>query len=312
MTNQSIAMRDAFGQALVNLADKYDKMVVLDADVSSSTKTIEFGKIKPERFLNVGVAEANMVDIAGGLATCGLRPIVSTFAIFLALKCTDQIRNVVCYNNLPVIFVGGYAGLSDSFDGASHQSVTDLAIMRAMPNMTVLVPGDPTEVQTALEIALENNGPTYIRLSRNPSPILFEKQSPMEISKNRKLSNGSDITMAVCGIPTFMAIEATEKLMKLGVSVDLLQVSTLKPLDIDSLITSVSKTGKILTIEEHSVIGGLGGAIAEALGKHCPVKMDYIGIEDVFAESGPYPELMAKYGISVDAIVDRVKNSMEK
>ena len=306
MITQSIAMRDAFGQALVNLADKHEKMVVLDADVSSSTKTIDFAKIEPKRFFNIGVAEANMVDVAGGMATCGLYPIVSTFAIFLALKCTDQIRNVVCYNSLPVIFAGGYAGLSDSFDGASHQSVTDLAIMRAMPNMTVLVPGDPTEVQQALELALQNNGPTYIRLSRNPSPALFENQPPMEISKNRKLRDGSNVTMAVCGIPTFMAIEAAEKLERLGVSVDLLQVSTLKPLDIDSLTASVSKTGKILTIEEHSVLGGLGGAIAEALGKHCPAKMDFIGLEDVFAESGPYPELMAKYGISVDAIVNRV------
>lgn len=307
MTKQAISMREAFGRSLLDLADKFPEMVVLDADVSSSTKTLEFGKNHPQRFFNVGVAEANMVDIAGGMATCGLKPVISTFSIFVALKCTDQIRNVVCYNNLPVILVGGYAGLSDSFDGTSHQSIADLAILRSMPNMVVVVPGDATEVHHALEQSLDRDGPTFIRLSRNPTPVLFENQPPLEIGQIRRLRDGSDITIGVCGVPTFMAVDAAEQLASEGISVDLLEISTLKPLDTETLVESVSKTGKILTVEEHSVYGGLGSAVAEVLSRECPAKMDYIGLEDTFAESGPYTELLAKYGISQRSIEQKAK-----
>jgi len=307
LTKQAISMREAFGRSLLDLADTFPEMVVLDADVSSSTKTLEFGKNHPQRSFNVGVAEANMVDIAGGMATCGLKPVISTFSIFVALKCTDQIRNVVCYNNLPVILVGGYAGLSDSFDGTSHQSVADLAILRSMPNMVVVVPGDATEVHHALEQSLDRDGPTFIRLSRNPTPVLFENQPPLEIGKIRRLRDGSDITIGVCGVPTFMAVDAAEQLASEGISVDLLEISTLKPLDTETLVESVSKTGKILTVEEHSVYGGLGSAVAEVLARKCPAKMDYIGLEDTFAESGPYTELLAKYGISQRSIEQKTK-----
>jgi len=301
------SMRIVFGQSLVELADRFPQMVVLDADVSTSTQTLVFGKAYPQRFFNVGVAEANMADIAGGMATCGLRPVVSTFAIFVSIKCTDQIRNVACYNNLPVVFVGGYAGLSDSFDGASHQSVIDLAIMRAMPNMTVIVPADAVELKQALEQSLCHNGPTFIRACRNPTPVLFENGPPLEIGKIRKVRSGSDLTICVCGVPTFMAVEAAEQLAKEGISVDLLEVSTLKPMDVETLVTSASKTGRVLTVEEHSIIGGLGGAVAEMLGRHCPVRMDFVGIEDRFAESGPYIPLLAKYGISQEAIMRKAR-----
>jgi len=310
--NQEVAMRDAFGKALLELADTNPQMVVLDADVSSSTQTIHFGKKYPERFFNVGVAEANMVDVAGGMATCGLHPVVSTFAIFLTLKATDQIRNVLCYNNLSVILVGGYAGLSDSFDGASHQSLTDLAVMRAMPNMKVLVPADAVEMKQALRIALKEEGPVYIRASRNPTPLLFENQSAMEIGKARKIRDGKDLSIAVCGVPTFMAMEAAEKLESKGIAVDLLNISTLKPLDEEAIIESVSKTGKILCIEEHSVIGGLGSAVAEVLTKEGFGKMDSIGIQDEFTETGPYMELLEKYGISVSAITEKATQLIVK
>ncbi|HXS67983.1 MAG TPA: transketolase C-terminal domain-containing protein [Candidatus Polarisedimenticolia bacterium] len=303
-----IAGRDAFGQALLELAETCPEMVVLDADVSSSTKTLAFGKKYPSRFFNVGVAEANMADIAGGMATCGLRPVVSTFALFLALKAADQIRNVTCYNNLPVIFAGGYAGLSDSYDGASHQSIADLAVFRALPNMTVVVPGDAAEVKPALEQALRRNGPTYIRLGRNPSPVLFENAPLLETGKIRKLRDGADITLAVCGIPTYMAIQAAALLSERGVEADLLEVSTLKPLDSEQLIASARKTGCVLSIEEHNIIGGLGSAIAEAVAKFAPAKMDFIGIRDRFPESGDYLLLLKKYGISVE---DIVKKSIE-
>ena len=312
MTTEEIAMREALGEALLELADKIPEMVVLDADVSTSTKTVAFGKAHPQRFFNVGVAEANMVDIAGGMATCGLRPVVSTFALFFALKGTDQIRNVVCYNNLPVVFAGGYAGLSDSFDGASHQSVSDLAIMRSIPNMAVVVPGDATEVYQTLEQALRRSGPTFIRLSRNPTPVLFENEPPLEIGKIRKLRDGSDITIGVCGVPTFMAIEAVEELQREAISAELLEISTLKPVDAETLVASASKTGRMLTVEEHNVLGGLGGAVAEVLSKLCPVKMDFVGLEDTFAESGPYKALLAKYGISKKTIVEKARGLLAK
>ena len=312
MSTQQIAMRDAFGQALLDLAEDIPELVVLDADVSSSTKTSGFGQAYPQRFFNVGVAEANMVDIAGGLATCGLRPVVSTFALFLALKGADQIRNVVCYNNLPVVMAGGYAGLSDSYDGASHQSLTDLAVMRALPNMTVVVPGDAGEVRQAVEQALRHHGPTFIRLSRNPTPLLFEGSDPLKVGKIRTVADGTDLTIAVCGVPTSMAIQATEQLTHAGISVDLLEVSTIKPLDKDALIESARKTGRVLTIEEHSIIGGLGSAVAELLAQHVPTKMDVIGIEDTFTESGGYDELMAKYGISTAAIVAKAEKLVEE
>ncbi len=307
MSTKEISMREAFGRALLGLAERFPRMVVLDADVATSTKTLAFGEAYPERFFNVGVAEANMADIAGGMATCGLRPVVSAFAIFIALKCTDQIRNVACYNNLPVIFVGGYCGLSDSFDGASHQSITDIAVIRAMPNMTVVVPGDAIELGQALELALGHNGPVYIRISRNATPVLFEDKPPLEFGRIRKIRDGGDITIGVCGAAVSMAIEAANSLADEGISTEVLEISTIKPIDTETLAASVSKTGRILTVEEHSVCGGLGGAVAESLGKGCPVRMDFVGIDDTFTESGPYAELMTKYKISAENIVEKAR-----
>ena len=304
---EKIAMRDAFGEALIELGTEDQRLVVLDADVSSSTKTALFGAEFPDRFFNVGVAESNLADVAAGLATAGYRPVISTFSIFLALKSTDQIRNVICYNNLPVIIAGGYGGLSDSFDGASHQSITDLAIMRAFPNMTVVSPGDGGEVKDALQQALELDGPVFLRLSRNPTPKLFKDSDKLQIGKIRKITSGTELTIAVTGIPTYMAVEAESMLREEGISVDLLEISTLKPLDTGTLIASVKKTGKLLTVEEHSVIGGLGSACAEQLSRYNPCLIDMIGIEDTFTESGPYDELMSKYGLSVENIVKRAK-----
>jgi transketolase len=250
----------------------------------------------------MGVAEANMADVAAGLATCGLRPIVSTFAIFLDLKATDQIRNIICYNNLPVILAGNYAGLSDSYDGASHQSILDLAVMRAMPNMVVIVPGDAVELRQALELALRRDGPTYIRLCRNPTPVLFADAEPLQVGKIRKLRDGHDLTIAVCGVPTFMAIEAASRLAARGVSVDLLEVSTIKPIDAEALAASARKTRKVLTVEEHTIYGGLGSAVAETLARRAPALMRMIGLQDTFAESGDWDGLMRKHGISAGHI----------
>lgn len=301
-----ISMRQSFGEKLLQLGNDYPEVVVLDADVSSSTQTIHFGKKYPDRFFNVGVAEANMADIAAGLATCGLRPIASAFAVFIELKTTDQVRNTICYNNLPVILVGGYAGLSDSFDGASHQSVTDIAIMRAMPNMRVIVPADGPEFARLLEETLKIDGPVYFRICRNDTPIISNKYPPVEFGKIQVLQEGSDVTLAACGITVPMALEAAKQLKTKGHSVEVLNVYSIKPLDAETLVQSVRKTGKIITIEEHSVIGGLGGAVSECLMKNYPVKMEMIGINDVFAESGDYDELLSKYGISADRIMNQV------
>ena len=312
MTANSVAMRDSFGEALVALAERYPELVVIDADVASSTRTAQFAKAYPERSFNVGVAEANMVDIAAGMATCGLRPVVSTFALFIALKATDQVRNIVCYNNLPVVFAGGYAGLSDSYDGASHQSVLDISVLRAMPNMTVVVPGDAIEVGQALEAALRRNGPTFLRMGRNPTPVLFENAPRLEIGKIRKLRDGSDLTIAVCGVPTYMAMRAADRLAESGIAVDLLEISTIKPIDTTTLLASVSKTRKVLAVEEHTIVGGLGSAVAEVLAKLMPAAMDFVGVEDRFPESGGYVELMEKYGISEEHIETKAKRLVNR
>jgi transketolase len=307
VTVAQVSMREALGEALVSLADKVPEMVVLDADVASSTRTAVFGSAYPDRFFNLGVAEANMVDVAAGMATCGLKPVVNTFALFLALKGTDQIRNIICYNNLPVVLAGAYAGLSDSYDGASHQSILDLSIMRAMPNMAVVVPADAGELKQAVEAALRRGGPAFIRISRNPTPVLFAGLPPLEIGKIRKLRDGGELTIAVCGIPTVMATEAADRLAGEGISVDLLEISTLKPMDTETLCASARKTRKVLTVEEHTIYGGLGSAVAETLGQHAPAEVQMIGIQDRFAESGDYMALLRKYGISADHIVERAR-----
>ncbi len=302
-----VAMRDALGQALVELGPKIPELVVLDADVSASTKTTGFSKAFPNRFFNVGVAEANMADIAAGMATAGLRPVINTFSLFLALKCADQIRNTICYNNLPVVLAGAYGGLSDSFDGASHQAILDIAMMRTLPNMAVVVPADAVEMRQALELALRRNGPTFLRGCRNETPVLFEGAEPLQIGKARKLRDGTDLTIAACGVPVVMAMEAAERLAKDGISAELLAVATVKPIDEAALAASASKTKAVLTVEEHNVVGGFGGAVAEALGKHAPARMAFIGVEDRFTESGPYDALMKKYGITVEAFVAKAK-----
>ena len=300
-------MRDTYGKYLAQLGAARSDLVVLDADVSSSTKSNYFAKAFPDRFFNVGVAEANLADIAGGLATAGFRPVVNAFAIFLALKSTDQIRNVLAYNGLPVVLAGAYGGLSDSFDGASHQSVADIAIMRAIPGLEVLVPADAEEVRLALDYALVRNGPTYLRLTRNEAPSLAEKfgerPAPLAIRRIRALRQGSDVTIAATGMCVAMAARAAETLASQGISAEVLDVSSIKPLDVDTLAASVAKTGHLVTAEEHSVVGGLGSACAGALAERgLPFSLRRVGVADCFTESGPYDKILAKYGISAEAI----------
>jgi transketolase len=299
-------MRDAFGKKLAALGAERNDLVVLDADVSSSTKSSYFAKAYPDRFFNVGVAEANMVDIAGGLATAGFRPVVNAFAIFLALKATDQIRNVLAYNKLPVVLAGAYGGLSDSFDGASHQSITDIAILRSIPNVRVIVPGDAADAARALEYALACDGPVYIRLSRNDNPGLSARAADTSVQAIRVLRAGGDVTIAACGLCVSMALAAAAELEAKGIQAEVLDVASIKPLDIEGLAASVGKTGRLVTAEEHNVIGGLAGACAEALAERgVTYKTTRIGVDDRFTESGPYATILTKYGISAAEIASR-------
>ncbi len=298
-------MREAFGNKLMELGATHPELVVLDADVSSSTKSKLFGTKYPERFFNVGVAEANLADMANGLATCGYRPVVNAFAIFLSLKSTDQIRNVSAYNNLPVVYAGGYGGLSDSFDGASHQAIEDIAIMRSIPGMQVIVPSDARQAELALEYALKQDGPVYIRLCRNDVPDLPE---PKCFDGNAiVLKEGKDVTIAANGITASYALKAAELLAKQGVDAEVLSVPFVKPLCMDVLSESIRKTGKLLTVEEHAFDGGFGSAVCEKLMlSGLAPKYNAIYVNG-FAESGPYVELLAKYGISAENIADKAK-----
>jgi transketolase len=300
-------MRDAYGKKLADLGGTHSDLVVLDADVSASSKSSYFAKAFPDRFFNCGVAEANLAGVAAGLATAGFHPVINAFAIFIALKSTDQIRHDFCYNNLPVIIAGAYGGLSDSFDGASHQSVADIGILRSLPNMEVIVPGDNRQVEDALEYAAARKGPVYIRLSRNEVPELpavpgFAAKTPL------RLKEGTDLTIAATGLAAQWSLDAAELLEKEGIKAEVFSVPFVKPLDGTSLEASLRKTGRLVTVEEHSVVGGFGSACLETLAVS-GVRFSYlpIGIQDTFGDTGPYAELLAAYGLSPKAIAEKIK-----
>ena len=302
----SVSMRDAFGARLAELGKTRPELAVLDADVSSSTKSGVFGKAFPERFFNCGVAEGNMAGVAAGLAAAGYRPVVNAFAIFLALKATDQIRNAICYNKLPVVLAGAYGGLSDSFDGASHQSICDIAIMRALPNMEVIVPADSGQAEQALEYALSQDGPVYIRLNRNAMPDL-PRSAGFGGRGALKLREGKDITIAANGVTAAMAMDAAALLAsESGIDAEVLSIPFVKPFDSEGLAASVRKTRRLLSVEEHSVVGGFGSACTDALARlGVAYAYDAAGIEDTFTETGPYEELLAAYGLSAAALAAR-------
>ena len=309
----SLAMRDAFGKHLVEMGKKHPELIVLDADVSSSTKSALFGKEFPSRFYNVGVAEGNLAGMAAGLATCGYHPVINAFAIFLSLKSLDQIRNDMCYNKLPVIIAGAYGGLSDSFDGASHQAIEDIAIFRALPNMEVIVPSDSHQAELALEYVLSVDHPVYIRLNRNAMPDIDTKESDFMAKKAIKITEGKDVTIAANGITASMAVEAQAILAKEGISAEVFSVPFVKPLDTTSIFESAKKTGALVTVEEHLLAGGFASAIAEeAFPAQLKCKVANIAINDKFGETGPYVPLLAKYGLSADNIVKTVKELLAK
>jgi len=303
-------MRVAFGEALIEFADAFPRMVVLDADCSSSTQTKLFAARHPDRFFNFGIAEANMVAAAAGMAAAGLIPVASSFAFLLALRAGDAVRSLVAYGGLNVKLVGGYAGLSDFADGASHQSVADLAVMTALPNMAVVVPSDLTETRLAVRAMLEREGPVYLRLSREAAGAVFGPAHPFEIGRGIVVREGADVTLAACGRGLLLALEAADELAGGGISARVLDLHTVKPLDAGAVEAAARETGAIVTVEEHNVIGGLGSAVSAAAAERYPVPVLRCGIPDRFGESGPYAEILARAGLSAGRIADLARRAL--
>ena len=293
-----IATRDAYGKVLVALGAENKDIVVLDADLSKSTKTADFAKAFPERFFDMGVAEANMTGIAAGLAAAGKLPFCSTFAVFATGRAYDQIRNSIAYPKLNVKIVATHAGITVGEDGASHQAIEDVALMRVVPNMTVIVPADATETEKAVRAAVDYHGPVYIRLGRMALPVLFDQRYPFQIGRAVVLREGRDLTLIANGIMVAEALIAAEELEARGIQAGVFNMATVKPIDREAIIAAARASGAIVTAEEHSIIGGLGSAVAEVLAEECPVPLVRVGIQDTFGESGHPDELLPKYGLT--------------
>jgi transketolase len=307
------SIRDAFGRALVKLGEKNEKVVVLDADVSTSTRTAFFQNKFPDRFFNFGVAEGNMMDVAAGLALVGKIPFASTFSSLASLRALEQIRTSIAYPKLNVKIAGGYGGLSDFKDGPTHHSICDLAIIRSIPNMTLIVPADAIETEKAVYTVAQYIGPVYLRLSRAEVPVIFDENYKMEIGKGNLLRDGTDMTFIATGIMVARVLKATKILEKEEkISVRVVEIHTLKPLDVDIVIRAAEETGAIVTAEEHSVIGGLAGAVAEVIAENKPIPMERIGIKDTFTESGQYNDLLEKYGMGIKHIIDAAKKVIKR
>lgn len=303
----NIATRDAYGQALAELGALNDKVVVLDADLSKSTKTNDFKKVFPERFFNMGIAEQNLLGTAAGFAAAGKIPFASSFAVFAVGRAYDQIRNSIAYPKLNVKIAATHAGLTVGEDGGSHQMLEDLALMRALPNMTVIVPADGVETKQAIMAAAAYEGPVYIRLGRPKVPVLFDDDYKFEIGKGVIVREGADVTLVATGIMVSKAVEAAEILAADGVSAAVVNISTIKPLDNKLLIEMAQQTGAVVTCEEHTILGGLGSAVAEVLVENCPVPMARIGVADSFGESGLPDQLLEKYGLTAAHIAEEAK-----
>lgn len=305
-----IATREAYGNALAEYGEKYD-LVVLDADLSKSTKTDTFKKKFPERFFNIGIAESNMMGIAAGIATTGKTVFASSFAMFAAGRAFEQIRNSICYPKLNVKIGATHAGISVGEDGATHQAIEDIAIMRAIPNMTVISPADAIETKYAVEASIKHNGPVYLRLGRLAVPMLYnENEYKFEIGKGIKLTDGNDVTIISTGLMAHEAMEARNILSEEGINARVINIHTIKPIDSEIIIKAAKETGAIVTAEEHNVVGGLGSAVAEVLAQNYPTPMKMVGVEDIFGRSGKPKDLMEYYGLTAKNIAEKVKEAI--
>lgn len=306
------AIRDAYGEVLQKIGRENKDVVVLEADVGSSSKSILFGKEFPERYFNVGISEGNMAAMAAGFAAAGKIPFINTFAAFMTLRAGDPVNSLIAYTSLNVKLAGTYAGLSDSYDGASHHAISDIAMMRALPNMTVISVADAVETEKATRAAAAYDGPIYLRLSRAPVPIIFDESYKFEIGKGVQMTEGNDVTIVATGYMVQKSLQAAEELKTRGIQARVINIHTIKPIDRELLTRCAKETGAVVTAEEHSIIGGLGSAVAEVLVKEYPVPMDFVGVEDRFAESGDYEKLLLKYGMSVQNIVSKVESVIKR
>ncbi|GFI38057.1 1-deoxy-D-xylulose-5-phosphate synthase [Lachnospiraceae bacterium] len=305
---KKIATRESYGNALVELGKKYEDVVVLDADLAAATKTGTFKKAFPERHIDCGIAECNMVGVAAGLAATGKVPFASSFAMFAAGRAFEQIRNSVGYPKLNVKIGATHASISVGEDGATHQCNEDIALMRTIPGMVVLNPSDDIEAKAAVEAAYKHVGPVYLRFGRAAVPVINDHADyKFEIGKAITLREGTDVTIIATGLTVSESLEAAEKLAADGISAEVINMHTIKPLDEEAVIAAAAKTGKIVTAEEHSIIGGLGSAVCDVVAEKAPAKVLKIGVNDMFGESGPAGELIKKYGLDADSIYKKVK-----
>ncbi len=309
---KKVATRDAYGEALAELGRENPDVVALDADLSKSTKTAVFGKAFPARFFNMGIAEANMMATAAGLAAAGKVPFASTFAVFATGRAFDQVRNSICYPHLNVKIAASHAGITVGEDGGSHQSVEDIALMRVLPNMTVIVPADAGETRAAVRAAAALDGPVYLRLGRAGGPIIFGPDYSFRVGEAVVLREGRDVSLFACGVMVAEALKAADQLAGEGLEAEVVNVSSLKPFDWRTVAESVVRTGAAVSAEEHSIIGGLGGAVAECLAERHPVPLVRVGLRDTFGESGTPDELMKAYGLTAADIVRAAKEAIQR
>jgi len=309
--SELIATRDAYGKALVKLGRANKDVVVLEADLSKSTKTAEFAKEFPDRFFQLGIAEQDMMGTAAGLAASGKIPFASSFAIFASGRAWEQIRNTICYSNLSVKVVATHAGISVGADGSSHQCIEDISLMRTIANMTVIVPCDAVETEKAVMAAVKLPGPVYIRLGRAKVPVIMKEEDDFQIGRGRVLAEGGDITIIACGIMVEKALKAREILKKEQLSVRVVDMPTIKPIDAALILESAEKTGAIVTAEEHTIRGGLGSAVAEVIVENRPVPMKMVGIRDCFGESGTPEELMQHFGLTAERVAEEARKLCE-
>ena len=305
MKEEKKATRQSYGETLEKLGEKYKDIVVLDADLSAATKTSIFAKKYPDRFFDMGIAEANMMSTAAGMATTGKVPFASTFAVFAAGRSYDQIRNSICYPNLNVKICATHAGITVGEDGATHQMLEDISMMRTLPNMKVLSPADDTETKWAIEEAYKQEGPVYVRLSRLATPIIYDENQEFEFGKMIQIGDGTDATIFATGDVLAEALKAKEMLKNKGIDIRAIDVHTIKPIDEDMIVKCAKETKRLISIEDHSVIGGLGSAISEVLTSKFPEKLERIGINDEFGKSGKAEELIKFYGLDCSKIVDK-------
>ena len=300
-----IATREAYGKALVELADKYD-YVVLDADLAEATKTVMFKKAYPDRFFDCGIAEGNMISVAAGLAAAGKMAFASSFAMFAAGRAFEQVRNSIGYPHLNVKIGATHAGITVGEDGATHQCLEDIALMRTIPGMTVINPADAVEAKAAVEAAMQTYGPFYLRFGRFACPVVTEGHK-FEVGKGMQLRDGKDVTIIATGFMVHLALEAAETLAAEGIDARVINIHTIKPLDKEIILKAAKETGAVVTAEEHSIIGGLGSAVAETICEGCPVPMLRVGVEDRFGKSGKVPPLLEEYGLTAANIADKIK-----